>query len=405
MELIYPLILDGATGTELQKRGFSGGVSAEEWVLTHPEAILEIQRNYTDAGSNVIYASTFGATRTKLADYGFEERASEVNTKMVEFSKEASAGRAYVAGDLGPIGKMMAPLGPMSFDDLYENYLEQARVLEKAGVDLYVAETMMDVPTARAAVLAAKAVSDKPVFCTFTCDENGRLLTGTDISAALIIMQGLGVDAFGLNCSAGPREMLQNLQKLSKYAEIPLIAKPNAGLPRVEEGVVHYDLTPEEFVENVPAMAEAGVMIYGGCCGTDPRFISALKTKLQDVPMTFPTRKIADVLPAASEKNVYLLDPAAEVGEALTCTEDLEDDIMDACDEEGEILTIAIESEEDIDFFKEAQYMIDKPLCIRTDDAALLEKALFYYQGRALYEGSANEAALQKLEKKYGLIY
>ena len=121
--------------------------------------------------------------------------------------------------------------------------------------------------------------------------------------------------------------------------------------------------------------------------------------------MTFPTRKIADVLPAASEKNVYLLDPAAAVGEALTCTEDLEDDIMDACDEEGEILTIAIESEEDIDFFKEAQYMINKPLCIRTDDVALLEKALFYYQGRALYEGSVDEAALQKLEKKYGLIY
>lgn len=404
MELKFPLILDGATGTELQKRGFGGGMSAEAWVSEHPEAILEIQKNYVEAGSNVVYASTFGCTKTKLSDFGLSDHVAEFNEKMAALSKEAADGKACVAGDLGPIGKMMAPMGPMSFDDLYENYLEQAKALEQAGVDLFVAETMMDVPTARAAVLAAKAVSDKPVFCTFTCDENGRLLTGTDITAALLILQGLGVDAFGLNCSAGPKEMLKNLQKLSEYAEIPLIAKPNAGLPRVEEGKVVYDLSPEEFVSYVPEMAKAGVMIYGGCCGTDERFIAALKNALQDVTMVPPTEKSIDGRLAATEKAVALLDDSAECGAPLSCSEDLEDDIMDECDEDEEIMAIAIESEEDIDFFKEAQYMINKPLCIHTDDAELLEKALFYYQGRALYEGAVEAEVLEELKKKYGVI-
>ncbi len=405
MELIYPVILDGATGTELQKRGFTGDISAEEWVLTHPEVILEIQKNYVDAGSKVIYASTFGATKDKLKDYGFQDRAAEVNRKMTEFSKEASSGRAYVAGDLGPIGKMMAPLGPMSFDDLYENYLEQVQTLTEAGVDLFVAETMMDVPTARAAVLAAKAVSDKPVFCTFTCDENGHLLTGTDITAALLIMQGLGVDAFGLNCSAGPREMLVNLTELSKYAEIPLIAKPNAGLPRVEDGKAYYDLSPEEFVSYVPAMAEIGVMVFGGCCGTDPRFIAALKENLPKVAMHRPVRKITDQLPAATEKELFLLAPDTSSGKVLSCTADLEDDIMEANEETDPVMTIALNSESDLALFKTTQYLINKPLCIRTDDAEVLEKALFYYQGRALYEGAVSEEKLAELNKKYGVIY
>ena len=208
MQVQFPLILDGATGTELQKRGFTGAVSAEEWVLAHPESILDIQRRYVDAGSRVLYAPSFGANRQKLEEHGIFNQTEAYNRRLAALSKQAAAGRALVAGDLSPTGLFLSPMGETSFRELVDIYTPQAAGLEEAGVDLFVIETMMTLSDARAAVLAVRSVSDKPIFVTFTCDEKGRTVSGTDITAALVIMQGMGVDAFGLNCSAGPQEML-----------------------------------------------------------------------------------------------------------------------------------------------------------------------------------------------------
>ena len=275
--LSTPILLDGATGTQLQQRGMPQGVCTETWVLEHPEALLDLQRAYVEAGSQVLMAPTFGANRANLAHHGITGKTAELNRALVALSKQAAGGRALVAADLSPTGLFIPPFGETPFDELVDIYVEQARACEEAGADLFVVETTMTMPEARAAVLAVKSVSDKPVWVTFTCDENGRTLSGTDVLAALIVMQGLGVSAFGLNCSTGPETMLEQLERLTPYATVPLIAKPNAGLPETEDGRTVYRCPPEEFVRYVDKMAAAGVRIFGGCCGTTPEHIAALK--------------------------------------------------------------------------------------------------------------------------------
>ena len=260
MELRFPLILDGATGTELQKRGYTSDVSAEQWVLAHPDSILSIQRDYVAAGSQVLYTPTFGGNAVKLAEHGVTEDTAVYNRRLADLSRQAADGKALLAGDLSPTGLFLAPLGSASFDQLVDAYAQQAAGLEAAGVDLYVIETMMTLSDARAAVLAVRSVSAKPIFVTFTCDQNGRSIFGTDITAALLVLQGMGIDAFGLNCSAGPDQMLPQLRRLREYARIPLIAKPNAGMPTIVNGKAVYDCTPEQFTALVPDMLASGVM-------------------------------------------------------------------------------------------------------------------------------------------------
>ena len=224
MEIRFPLILDGATGTELQKHGYAGDVSAEQWTLAHPDIMREIQRGYVAAGSQVLYTPTFGANRQKLEERGIFNRTADFNRRLAALSREAADGRAWIAGDLAPTGLFLAPLGEASFEDLVDIYTEQAAGLEEAGVDLFVIETMMTLSDARAAVLAVRSVSDKPIFVSFTCDESGRSLSGTDVTAALTVLQGMGISAFGLNCSTGPEQMLVQLRRLREYARVPLIA-------------------------------------------------------------------------------------------------------------------------------------------------------------------------------------
>ncbi len=210
--LSLPILLDGATGSELYKRGMPAGACTEQWVLGHPEALLELQRGYVAAGSQVLIAPTFGANRVRLEQHGIFGQVADYNRRLVELSRQAAGGRALVAGDMAPTGLFIAPFGESSFEELVAIYTEQAAALAAAGVDLFLIETTMTMPEARAAVLACKSVSDRPVWVTFTCDENGRTLSGTDVLAALIVMQGMGVDAFGLNCSSGPAEMLEQMR-------------------------------------------------------------------------------------------------------------------------------------------------------------------------------------------------
>ena len=405
MQVQFPLILDGATGTELQKRGFTGAVCAEEWVLAHPESILDIQRRYVDAGSRVLYAPSFGANRQKLEEHGIFNQTAAYNRRLAALSKQAAAGRALVAGDLSPTGLFLSPMGETSFRELVDIYTPQAAGLEEAGVDLFVIETMMTLSDARAAVLAVRSVSDKPIFVTFTCDEKGRTVSGTDITAALVIMQGMGVDAFGLNCSAGPQEMLVQLRRLREYARVPLIAKPNAGMPQIVDGKAVYSCPPEEFTALVPELLQAGVAIFGGCCGTDAGHIAALKKALDGAEITPPSPRHPTLLPAATEKLPMYLPADAKHGPVIAVTENLEDDLQEAMDGDEPMVAVALQSTADAEELAQVQYLIEKPLCLVCDDGAVLEAALRSYQGRALYEGAIPEETLARLQELYGLIY
>ncbi|MGN1004782.1 MAG: homocysteine S-methyltransferase family protein [Oscillospiraceae bacterium] len=407
--LSTPILLDGATGTQLQQRGMPQGVCTETWVLEHPEALLDLQRAYVEAGTQVLMAPTFGANRENLSHHGITGRTAELNRALVTLSRQAAGGKALVAADLSPTGLFIPPFGETPFDELVDIYAEQARACAEAGADLFVMETTMTMPEARAAVLAVKSVSDKPVWVTFTCDENGRTLSGTDVLAALIVMQGLGVSAFGLNCSTGPETMLEQLQRLTPYATVPLIAKPNAGLPETEDGRTVYRCPPEEFVGYVDQMAAAGVRIFGGCCGTTPEHIAALKQAVAGVDFsrfTAPERD-PDVIPCASEKEARFITPDVDVGEPIECTPDLMEDILDAEEESPQgALKIAILEQDDLDIFAENQYVVKDALCIYSDVPELLEGALRAYQGRAFWDGTVElePEFLQEMAKKYGLI-
>ena len=405
MELRFPLILDGATGTELQKCGYTGDVSAEQWTLSHPEAIRAIQRDYVAAGSQVLYTPTFGGNAVKLAEHGVTGQTADYNRRLAALSREASGGRALLAGDLAPTGLFLSPLGSASFDDLVDAYAQQVSGLEEAGVDLYVIETMMTLSDARAAVLAVRAVTDKPIFVTFTCDRNGRSISGTDITAALTVLQGMGIDAFGLNCSAGPEQMLPQLRRLREYARIPLIAKPNAGMPTIVDGRTVYDCPPEQFVSLVPDMLACGVMIFGGCCGTTAAHSAALRAALDGASVTPPAPRHTELLPAATEKLPCCLPADAGHGPILSVTPDLEDALAAALEEDFPMTALRLTSPADAAALAECQYMLTKPLCLVCDDAAVLEQALRVYQGRALYEGALPEDLLRPLAGKYGLLY
>lgn len=405
MQIHFPLILDGATGTQLQKRGFSGDMCTEQWVLEHPDAIIDVQRQYIEAGSQVVYAPTFGANRVKLEENGIFNQVESYNTQLVALSRQAVGDQALVAGDIAPTGKFLAPLGDVSFEELVEIYTEQASALEKAGIDLFTIETTMTLPEARAAVLAVKSVSTKPIIVTFTCDASGKTLTGTDVTAALVVMQGMGVNAFGLNCSVGPGDMLLQLRRLREYAQVPLIAKPNAGMPEMEDGKTVYRCSPEEFAAVVPDLAEAGVMIYGGCCGTETGHIKALKETTSQAAMQKPAPLHPELLTIATEKQVFTLPVNVAIQTVHSADENLGDAIEEATDSSEPVLAIRIENEEQLENFADEQYAIAKPLCLVCEDPSLLERALRLYQGTALYEGSLGAEVLEPLGRKYGLIY
>ena len=404
MQIRFPLILDGATGTELQKCGYKGDVSAEQWVLDNPESIVGIQKGYVAAGSNVLYSPSFGANRRKLEEHGIFNRTADYNRRLATLSQKAADGRAFVAGDISPTGLFLSPLGEASFEELVDIYTEQAAGLEQAGVDLFVIETMMTLSDARAAVLAVRSVSDKPIFVTFTCDENGRSLSGTDITAALTVLQGMGIDAFGLNCSAGPAEMLPQIKRLREFSRVPLIVKPNAGMPEIQDGKTVYNCPPEQFVELVPEFLASGVAIFGGCCGTTAEHIAALSKALKNAEPVAPAPKFTDLLPASTEKLTAYLPVGARCGKVLAVTPDIEDELSDALDTDDAMVAVRLDTWDEVELFADCQYMISKPLCIVCDDADILEAALRAYQGRPLYEGALPDSALAPLVSKYGVI-
>ncbi|WP_297210984.1 homocysteine S-methyltransferase family protein [uncultured Flavonifractor sp.] len=401
LPLSLPILMDGATGTQLMARGMPAGVSTEQWVLDHPEVLLEIQRAYVQAGSQILLTPTFGANRVGLSRCGAFTRVAEYNQRLVALTRQAAEGRCLVAGDLAPLGLSLPPFGESSFEELVAIYTEQAAALAQAGVDLFVVETMISMAEARAAVLACRSVSDKPVWVSFTCDEEGRAPYGTDVLAAMIVMQGMGVSAFGLNCARGA-DVAEQLKRLSAYATVPLIAKPNAGMPGSY-------CEAEELAALVPAFAGAGARIFGGCCGSGPAHISAIRRAMAKVDFSAfrPAERDPDVIPCASEKEARFITPDVDVGEMIQCTPDLMEDILAAEEEAPQgALKIAVLEEDDLDIFAENQYVVKDALCLFSDVPELLEKALRIYQGRAFWDGTGDleEDFLQKMAATYGLI-
>ena len=260
-----PVYLDGATGTNLMKAGMPVGACPEQWILEHKEVMLELQRSYVAAGTDIVYAPTFGANRIKLAEYGLESEIQKMNHELVAISKEAVGRNGYVAGNLTMTGQQLYPMGTMTFEELVDVYKEQVTYLEEAGVDLFVVETMMSLQETRACLIAVKEVSQLPVMVTMSYNEDGRTLYGTDPATAMVVLQSLGADAVGVNCSAGPEEMIPLVKAMKEYANVPIIAKPNAGIPVLQDGKTIYPMEPEEFAGYGKLLIEAGAGILGGC--------------------------------------------------------------------------------------------------------------------------------------------
>lgn len=407
--LSLPFLMDGATGTELQKRGMPLGACTEQWALEHPEALLELQRAYVEAGAQVLVTPTLGANRGALEKFGLADRVEEYNARLTGLTRQAAAGRALVAGDLGPTLHAIPPYGETPFEVLVGFYAEQAAALERAGVDLFLVESVMAMAEARAAVLGIReSGSRRPILVTCYCDEEGRTPSGTDVLACAIVMQGMGVTAFGLNC-VDPAVAEEQLARLHLYTDLPLIAEPGAGLPDLASGKPDYPDNADAFARRTPQWAAAGVRIFGGCCGTAPAHIAALGRAMATVDFSAfpPVEKDPDVIPCASEKEARFITPDVDVGETIQCTDHLMEDILEA-EEERPVGALKIEvlDTDDLEIFAREQYAVRDALCLWSDVPELLEGALRAYQGRAFYDGTAElePEFLARMSEKYGLI-
>lgn len=278
------VLLDGGTGSYMRRMGMPVGVSSEEWILKHPDLLIGLQRGYVAAGSRIVFAPTFMCNRVGLANHGLEKRVDELNRRLVALSREAVGDRAYIAGDMTTTGRALEPYGDMSYGELIDIYAEQARALVQAGVDLIGGETLLTLEEASALVEAVRSVSeDIPVMCTMTIQADGTLMYGGSILDVIETMQALGVSAVGLNCSTGPDQLEATVRAMIDAAEIPVIVKPNAGMPTMDEkGMAHYSMNETDFVNGMLPLAAAGVNLLGGCCGSDPNYIAKLGDALEE---------------------------------------------------------------------------------------------------------------------------
>lgn len=414
-------LLDGAMGTMLQAAGLPLGALPEVWNLTNPEAVTAIQKQYVEAGSQVLFANTFGANRHKLAGCGYSVR--EVIAGGIRAARAAAADRKVkVALDVGPIGALLEPLGSLSFDEAYDIFREMVVAGEEAGADLVIFETMSDLYEVKAAVLAAKENTSLPVWVTMTFEASGRTFVGVTVPAMALTLTGLGVDALGFNCSLGPGELMPMVEELRHWTPLPLILKPNAGLPDPATGT--YTITPGEFARAMAPAVELGVTVFGGCCGTTPDFIAALQQELsglQPVPRPLPDRQ-----GVCSGTCVASLDRLRVIGERINPTGKKRFQQALQQQDFGYILEKAVEQQvagaEILDVnvglpgidqvytmsraVKEIQSVVELPLQLDSTDPLVLEAGLRAYSGKAIVNSVNGDEetlnAILPLCKKYG---
>lgn len=425
-----PVILDGATGTNLQNAGMPVGVCPEQWILENPDVMVKLQEDYVAAGTNILYAPTFTANRIKLEEYGLQDRLEEMNRELIAISKRAANGRALVAADMTMTGQQLYPIGDLMFEDLVDVYKEQARVVAEAGADLFVVETMMSLQECRAAVLAIKEVCDLPVMVSLTYNPDGRTLYGTEPATATVVLQGLGADAIGINCSTGPEDMIEPVRQMAEFATIPILAKPNAGLPELENGKTVYRTDAAEFASWGKKLVEAGAAIIGGCCGTTPEHIRALSEAVCGMQIRTPLTVKRRVLTSERRMVEINLDGSFMViGERINPTgkKKLQAELREgslnlvrqmALDQEengAQILDVNMgmngidEKEMMLRTIYEVTTTVDCPLCIDSSYVDIIEAALRIYPGRALINSISMEKekmeALLPIAKKYGAMF
>lgn len=416
------IFLDGGIGTILQENGLRSGELPEKWNITHPDFIKELHKKYYLAGSNIIYTNTFGANRLKYGSEGCYSLENIIQS-AVKLAKEArkeaeeqgTEGPHFIALDIGPCGKLLKPLGDLDFEDAVSLFAEIVRIGVLAGVDLIVIETMNDSYEAKAALLAAKENSDLPVFVTTVYDENAKLLTGADPCAMVALLEAMGADAIGMNCSLGPEQMKRILPQLLEYASVPIIVKPNAGLPHSIDGYTRYDVGADEFALLMAEMAKMGACILGGCCGTTPehiyRMVDALK-KIKPIPV--------------KDKNISLISSYTHgveigkrpilIGERINPTgkskfkQALKSNDISYILSEGlkqqelgvDALDVNVglpeidETEMMVNVVKALQEVTDLPLQIDTANPVTMEKALRIYNGKALINSVSGKKEVMK---------
>lgn len=420
--------LDGATGTELVKRGMPAGVCPEAWVLEHPEALAAVQQAYAASGSDLVYAPTFGGNPLKLAEFHLEQQTGEINRQLAEISRRAVPGK-LVFGDIAPTGQLVEPFGPLPFEKTVELYKEQVRGLIDGGVDGFAIETMMDLQEARAALIAVRELSDLPAIVTLTFEPGGRTLTGVHPVSALVTLQALGADAFGCNCSTGPAEMAEVIRELKPYAAIPLVAKPNAGMPHLVDGTTVFDLAPDAFAKASVALIDAGANLLGGCCGTSPAHLAALHNEISSRrPLPVRQEKRGVVTSPSSFRRLALEEPFAIIGERINPTgkkalqAELRAGKFELVREFAREQSAQRAALLDVNFglsgidetammragVAELVRIGSTPLCIDSTRPETVEAALRLYPGRALLNSiSAEEERLNKvlpIAAKYGAM-
>lgn len=444
------VILDGATGTNLQRTGMPVGVCPELWILEHPETVCELQKEFLRAGTDILYAPTFSGNRIKLAEYGRETELAQINEGLVKISKQAVAefeqeGRKkteaepmvgqepqsrYVAGDLTMTGQLLYPVGTLQLEELIAVYKEQVHALVAAGVDLLVVETMMSLQECRAAVLAVRETCDLPLMVTLTFAGDGRTMYGTTPETAVTVLQSLGADAVGVNCSAGPDTLSSVVSRMYAVANVPIIAKPNAGLPKLIGGETVYEMTPDAFAGEMKKLVEAGAGIVGGCCGSTPLHIAALADSVAGVyPPSIKTERHA-MLTTERESFPIELDGMFQIiGERINPTgkkalqEELRAGNMDMVvrfareqEEAGAAILDVNVGMSGIDEKKMLLHVMETvtqtvplPLCLDSSYVEVLEAALRAYPGRALVNSVSAETEKMKqllpIVKKYGAMF
>ena len=431
------LYLDGATGSNLVKAGMPSGVCPEQWILGHQDVMLQLQKDYVQAGTNILYAPTFTANRVKLAEYHLEKNMTSMIRDLVAISKKAAESTpghpVYVAGDLTMTGEQLKPMGKMDLETLIDIYKEQILCLVDAGADLLVVETMMSLAETRAALIAAKEVCDLPVIATLTFEADGRTLFGTDAKTAAIVLESLGASAIGANCSTGPAQMESIISEMVSHTRIPVIAKPNAGLPFLDEnGTTCYNMEAEEFAEEMEVLVNAGATILGGCCGTTPEFIRQIHERFGTDAKVAASRRPDGIRYLTSERITHsfgLDDGFFVVGERINPTgkkalqaqlrEGSFEKVIQFAEEQeacgAKVLDINMgmsgidEKASMLRALEEVSGVTNLPLSLDSSYVEVLEAALRNYPGRALVNSVSLET--EKFEKllpivaKYGAMF
>ena len=433
------LILDGATGSNLQKRGMPAGVCPEKWMLENRETVIELQREFLESGTDILFAPTFTANRIKLREYGMESGLEKINRELVGISRAAvksyqdktgNRRRVYIAADITMTGEQVEPVGRLPFEELVRVYQEQMRILISEGVDLFVIETMMSLQECRAALLAAKELCDLPVMISLTFKEGGRTFYGTDPRTAVTVLQSMGAVAVGVNCSTGPDQLHEIIREMKQYAYVPILAKPNAGIPKLIDEQTVFPMGAEEFATEMEKLVEEGAGLVGGCCGTTPEHIRRMTEKVRELtPPLIHRNHVRALTTERRTVDISLDGRFMVVGERINPTgkKALQNELKEgslnliakmAAEQEelgADILDVNVgmnginEKETMLQVVNEVLRVTQLPLSIDSSNIEVIEAILRIYPGRALINSISLEKEkfekLLPLAKKYGAMF